>query len=75
MYGYDHGLWMMGGWLIMLLIWIIPLVILFLAIRQQLNRRGPTAPKSAFDLLEEAYARGDIDREVFLQKRDDLQRK
>lgn len=75
MYSYDHGLWMMGGWFIMLLLWIVPFVVFFLVIRHQLNKRWPTTPKTALDLLEEAYARGDIDRAAFLQKRDDLQRK
>lgn len=75
MYSYDHGLWMMGGWFIMLLLWIVPFVVFFLAIRRLLNKRGPSAPKAALDLLEEAYARGEIDRTAFLQKRDDLQKK
>lgn len=39
--------------------------------------RGGTAPphgKTARDYLDEAYAKGEISREEFLQKREDLRR-
>lgn len=36
---------------------------------------APTEGKSAFDILDEAYARGEISREEYLLKRDDLQKK
>ena len=76
MYGFDHGVWMFGGWLMMLLVWLVPFVALFVGLRYLLGRsdtRG--AGKSALDLLDEAYARREIDREEYLQKRDDLQKK
>jgi len=42
-------------------------------------RRGdvaqPAAPKTALDLLDEAYARGEITREEYLQRRADLLRR
>lgn len=76
MYGFDHGVWMLGGWLVMLLVWLVPFVALFVGLRVLLGRSGPPgAGKSARDLLDEAYARREIDREEYLQKRDDLQRK
>lgn len=35
----------------------------------------PAAPKTALDLLDEAYARGEIAREEYLQRRADLLRR
>lgn len=75
MYGFDHGMWMFGGWLVMLLVWLLPFIALFVGLKALLGRSGPPAAKSALDLLDEAYARGEICREDYLQKRDDLQRK
>ena len=76
MYGFDHGVWMFGGWLVMLAIWVLPFVALFAAIKYLLSRSGSSsATKSALDILDEAYARREISREEYLQKRDDLQKK
>ena len=76
MYGFDHGVWMFGGWLMMLLVWLVPFVALFVGLRYLLRRSDMrSAGKSALDLLDEAYARREISRDEYLQKRDDLQRK
>ena len=65
---FDHGSWMYGGWLIMLLVWVAPFVVLFLALQ---NFAGNLA-RSARELLDEAYARGELSRDEYLKKRDDL---
>ena len=76
MYGFDHGAWMFGGWLMMLVIWLVPFVALFVGLKVFFGRTDPrTVTKSALDLLDEAYARGEISRDEYLQKRDDLQKK
>lgn len=76
MYGFDHGVWMFGGWLVMLLVWLIPFLVLFLGIKYLLGHSDPpNAGRSARDVLDEAYARREITREEYLQKRDDLQKK
>jgi putative membrane protein len=64
----DHGSWMFGGWLTMLLIWLVPFVLLFLGLKNFFGNRPP----SARELLDQAYARGDLSRDEYLQKRDDL---
>ncbi|MDP2029549.1 MAG: SHOCT domain-containing protein [Thiobacillus sp.] len=76
--GYGMG-WHWLGWLGMAFFWLI-LVLLVLAMVKYLkgNRRS-NAPDGerkpdALVLLEERYARGEIDREEFLKKRDDLNR-
>ena len=75
MYGFDHGVWMTGGWIVMLALWLIPFVLLFFAIKFFFDKLKASGGKSALDILEAAYASGEIDRDEFLQKRDDLQKK
>ena len=75
MYGFDHGVWMLGGWMVMLALWLLPFALLFLAIKLLFDKSKATAGKSALEILEEAYTSGKISREEFLQKRDDLQKK
>ena len=38
-----------------------------------LGRQGATASSSGLDLLEQRYARGEVNREEYLQKKGDLQ--
>ena len=64
----DHGSWMFGGWVTMLLIWLAPFVLLFFALKNYLENRPP----SARELLDRAYARGELSRDKYLKKRDDL---
>lgn len=75
MYGYDHGAWMFGGWLGMLLIWLVPIVLLLAAIKYlAIGSKPGRHSKTPLEILAEAYARGEISRDDFLQKRDDLKK-
>jgi putative membrane protein len=65
---FDHGSWMFGGWLTMLLIWLAPFLLLFFGFRNYFGNRSPTAR----ELLDQAYARGELSRDEYLTKRDDL---
>ena len=75
MYGFDHGVWMLGGWIVMLALWLLPFALLFFAIRFFFDKFKTIGDKTALEILEATYARGKISREEFLQKRDDLQKK
>ena len=75
MYGFDHGVWMMGGWFVMLAFWLLPFVLLFVAIKVFFGKFKVGTDQSALEILEKVYASGKIDREEFLRKRDDLQAK
>lgn len=86
MYGpYSHG-WMFDGWggmllggMWMILIWAIPILLmvallkyLFARPRDTEGRAGMAEQKTPLDILKEAYARDEIDRDTYLRKRDDL---
>lgn len=76
MYGFDHGAWMFGGWLMMLLVWLGPFLVLFVGMKYLLHRSDRSrSEKSALDMLDEAYARREISREEYLEKKDDLRKK
>ena len=72
MYGYEHGGWMSGGGLTMLLWWLVPLLLVVAGIYvfRQPTRGG--GEKSALDVLKERYARGEIGKEEFEQKKRDI---
>ncbi len=72
MYGFDHGVWMLGGWIVMLVLWLLPFALLFFAIRFFFDKFKTMGDKTALEILEATYAQGKIKREEFLQKRDDL---
>src|SRR5579872_2643818 len=81
MWGYDFG-W---GWLMMsfgMVLWIALLVVLVWAIIRWLERRTttpippstgtPLAGPSALEILQQRYARGEIDTATFEQMRERL---
>jgi putative membrane protein len=82
MWGYGHG-WMMdywgGAWSWMgpfgMILWLILLVLVVAAIAWFFNRRprvGEQQRPSALDILEERYARGELGRDEYQQKRRDI---
>jgi putative membrane protein len=83
MWGYGHDWGMMGGWgggAFNMIIW--PLVLVALVIGAIWFVRSPSyggagagrLPRrpSALDILEERYARGEINRDEFLQKKQEM---
>ncbi len=66
------GCW--GGWVVMLVLWLLPFALLFFAIRFFFAKFKKMGDKTALEILEATYARGEIKRDEFLQKRDDLQK-
>ncbi|BAV33260.1 membrane protein [Sulfuricaulis limicola] len=83
----DYGMgWGMGwGWLGMTLFWLIPLLVVIVlaavAVKYLFSGSARSTTGShedrnrALEVLEERYARGEINREEYLQKRDDLKRR
>jgi len=69
MYGYEH----VGMGFGMVLVWVIPIVLVVLLIRFLLIRdRFVKSGKNAREILDERYARGEIDRDEYLKRRADL---
>ena len=79
----DYGMGWGIGWIGGILFWIIPFVLLFVGIKYLISGGGgggasesapsePTRPGRALSMLEERYAKGEINRDEFLQKRDDI---
>ena len=82
---WDGGMgwgFVLVGLIMMVLFWgavIVGIVLVIRALTQQPGARpqgerpAPEPPRPrALDLLEERYARGEIDREEFTRRRDDL---
>ena len=65
---FDHGAWMFGGWLIFLIVWLIPFIISYIIFADRFRGRPP----SARELLDQAYARGQLSRDEYLKKRADI---
>ena len=76
MYGWTWNHWpgMGPGWggLVMLLIWLAAVAGAVVLARWLLRRGSAPPDDSALALLNERYARGEIGRDEYLQKRQDL---
>lgn len=72
-YGYDHA-WMFGG-LIMILFWFLVIAVIAAAIKYLFAGKHGQHGRSARDILDDTYARGELSRDEYFQKRDDLQKK
>ena len=72
MNGFEGHGWGMGWW------WIIGLIIvvavIWMVIKSKNTNRNANMPsgKSAFDILKERYARGEIDKKEFEERKKDL---
>ncbi len=73
MQGWGGG-WMGLGWLWMVLFWVV-LTLAIVALVRWITASSPRPEaerKAPLDILEERYARGEIDRDEFEQKKRDL---
>ena len=77
--GYDYGWgWGMGfGMISMVLFWVIVILGIVVLVRWigtgPSGGAGQTPAKTALDILKERYARGEVGREEFEQKKRDLE--
>jgi len=77
MWGYGMG-WHVWGWVGMALFGLTLILIVVMLLKYLISGNAPPdsaqVDKKALDYLEETYAKGEISREEFLQKREDLKR-
>lgn len=72
-YGMGPGVMWGMGWIFMVIFWGLILVAFIFLVRWLVGlTRTPKADESALEILKKRYARGEIDREEFEQKKKDL---
>lgn len=68
--------WMPGFGLMSILFWVLLAALIVAIVRSSKQRPQGEAPRersAGLDLLEQRYAKGEIQRDEFLQKKQDLQ--
>lgn len=70
--GHMFG-WGIFGWLMMLLVWGLPVVLIVWAVRGGFGSKNDVG-KSALDILKERYAKGEINKEEFESKKKDIEK-
>ena len=70
------GMWGLLGYVLMVALWAVALVAIVLWVKSWLERGRPGSPsrepESALEILKKRYARGEISKEEFDEKRNNL---
>ncbi len=71
--GFGSGMMGYGGWILWLIFWILVIIGLALLIKYLLQGGGAKREEeSALEILKKKYARGEISKEEFEEKKKDL---
>jgi putative membrane protein len=66
------GWWMVGGWILMVLIWGGLIALGILSFRWFTKHNTPTDKQNPLDIAKESYAKGEITKEQYEQIKRDL---
>jgi len=67
--GWEHG-WF-GGGIMMVVFWVLLIALIVWAVRG-VNDKKSSSDQSALNILKERYAKGEIDKKEFEEKKKDL---
>ena len=71
-YGYEYGVIHMVVWIVILLVVVALVVWLVRSMSASGAHQLPARRSAGLDVLEERYARGEINRDEYLQKKKDI---
>ena len=71
MYGFGPGGWGFGG-IGMILFWVLLVIAVVALFRTSRGKGCEHRTKTSLEILDERYAKGEIDREEYLKRRADL---
>lgn len=66
------GMWIFG-WLSMLIFWLLLILGIIALLRYLQGPRGDRGEKKPLDFLKERYAKGEIDKKEFEERKKDLE--
>ena len=73
MYGYGMG-WGWLGFILMIAFWVLVILGIVYLVKALAGRgSAPTKEETPLDILKKRYARGEIDREEFVKRKNDLE--
>lgn len=72
-YGPGYGMWG-GGFVFMLFFWILIIILIVSLFRSfgNMRRGGHPMEKTPLEILQERYAKGEIDKKEYEEKKKDL---